>query len=64
MTSVSWCGKDTSGGRGFMTLHVDSRPVPICCPHCYQSYEKDPVRYLSDQKARSIERELGAETQC
>ena len=39
------CGKDTTGGRGFMNLHVDGRELPICCPMCYKVYDEDPERY-------------------
>jgi hypothetical protein len=55
------CGKDTSGGRGFMTLHVGGRPVPICCPMCYKVYEADPARYVTGQRVRDVERSLGGE---
>lgn len=53
------CGKDTSGGRGFMNLHVEGRPVPICCPMCYKVYEANPERYVTGQKIRAVERDLG-----
>lgn len=52
------CGKDTTGGRGFMTLHVEGRPVPICCPMCYKVYETDPRRFVAGQKLRVIERDF------
>ncbi|MDO8540191.1 MAG: hypothetical protein Q7S40_07070 [Opitutaceae bacterium] len=53
------CGKDTTSGRGFMTLHVEGRPVPICCPMCYDVYQKDPARYVSAQRVREIGRDIG-----
>jgi ribosomal protein L24E len=53
------CGKDTTGGRGFMTLHVEGRPVPICCPMCYKVYQEDPARYARSQHVREISRGLG-----
>lgn len=55
------CGKDTMGGRGFMTLHVEGRPVPLCCPMCYKVYQEDPARYVAGQKIRDVMRDAGAE---
>jgi ribosomal protein L24E len=53
------CGKDTASGRGFMTLHVAGRAVPLCCPMCYKLYQEDPTRYVSNQHAREVARNLG-----
>jgi hypothetical protein len=53
------CGKDTTGGRGFMNLHVEGREIPICCPMCYKVYEADPARYVAAQKLREVARSLG-----
>ncbi|MFZ5496549.1 MAG: hypothetical protein ACOZE5_14590 [Verrucomicrobiota bacterium] len=54
------CGKDVSGARGFMTLHVEGRPVPLCCPMCYQVYQENPTRYDTGQKIRDSFRDPGA----
>jgi ribosomal protein L24E len=55
------CGKDTTGGRGFMTLHVEGRPLPLCCPMCYKIYQEDPARYVTGQKVREVMRGFGSE---
>lgn len=52
------CGKDTTGGRGFMTLHVEGRPVPLCCPMCYKVYQEDPARYVARQRIRDLTRDF------
>lgn len=53
------CGKDTTSGRGFMTLHVAGRAVPLCCPMCYKLYQERPDQYVSSQHAREVARNLG-----
>lgn len=58
------CGKDTSGGRGFMTLHLPGRLIALCCPLCRKVYEETPARYAqyqqTQQAIRDIEHKLGA----
>ena len=46
------CGKDTTGGRGFMTLHADGRNIALCCPMCKKIYEEDPVKFARKQNSR------------
>lgn len=57
------CGKDTSGGRGFMTLHLEGRQIPLCCPMCQKVYGEKPAFYNQRQQTREaihdIERTLG-----
>lgn len=57
------CGKDTSGGRGFMTLRVADLPVVLCCPMCKKVYEENPDKVLRRLKTgdaiREVERGLG-----
>ena len=57
------CGKDTSGGRGFMTLHLEGRLIPLCCPMCQKVYQENPALYARRQQTsdviRKIERRLG-----
>ena len=57
------CGKDTSGGRGFMTLHVAGQPVVLCCPQCKKVYDENPDKVIRKLKTgdaiREIERGLG-----
>ena len=57
------CGKDTTHGRGFMTLHVEGRPVPLCCPMCYKVYQEDPARDVAGQRVRDALRAFGSESQ-
>lgn len=57
------CGKDTSGGRGFMTLYVEGRALVLCCPLCKKAYEENPDKFARGMATRAairdIERGLG-----
>ena len=57
------CGTDTAGGRGLLTLHLDGRHIPLCCPLCQKVYEEHPAFYLrrlqSRETIRDIEYTLG-----
>ena len=53
------CGKDTTGGRGFITLHVGEMRIEVCCSLCYQTYEKEPRKYHISREVRSIQRDSG-----
>ncbi len=48
------CGKDTSSGRGFMTLHVEGRLIALCCPMCQKVYQENPALYTQRQQTRGI----------
>ena len=56
------CGKDTSGGRGFMMLHLEGRHLALCCPMCQKVYQEHPARFARRLKTgdaiRGIERTL------
>jgi hypothetical protein len=52
------CGKDTTNGRGFMTLHVEGRLIALCCPLCQRTYQADPSKYLADLKTRNTNRDI------
>ena len=52
-------GKDTSGGRGFMNLHIEGRAVPLCCPMCYEVFQEDPSRFIENRHAREIGHDVG-----
>lgn len=57
------CGKDTSGGRGFMTLYLNGRALVLCCPLCKKAHEENPGKFAQARKTgdaiREIERGLG-----
>lgn len=48
------CGKDTSGGRGFMTLHLEGRHLALCCPQCQKVYQENPALYIRRQRTRDV----------
>ncbi len=52
------CGKDTSGGRGFLTLHLEGRLIALCCPMCQKVYGENPALYAQRLKNRETIREI------
>ena len=46
------CGKSVLDGEGFCHIRVDEEMVAICCPLCFETYEKNPQRYLSLHRMR------------
>jgi predicted nucleic acid-binding Zn ribbon protein len=41
------CGKSVLEGEGFCHMQVEGKMVAICCPLCFETFEKNPKRYLS-----------------
>jgi len=52
------CGKDTSGGRGFLTLHLEGRLIALCCPMCQKVYEANPALYAQRLQNRATIRDI------
>ena len=48
------CDKDTSGGRGFMTLHLEGRHIALCCPQCQKVYQENSSLYIRRQRTRDV----------
>jgi predicted nucleic acid-binding Zn ribbon protein len=46
------CGKSVLEGEGFCHLQVESEMVAICCPLCFETFEKNPKHYLSLRRIR------------
>jgi ribosomal protein L24E len=45
------CGKDISGGRGFMRLFVEGRPVELCCPMCLKVFQDRQAQRETEQRS-------------
>jgi ribosome-binding protein aMBF1 (putative translation factor) len=41
------CGKNVQGERGFARINHDGIMVNLCCPHCLESFEKDPGPHMA-----------------
>ncbi len=41
------CGKSLDRDRGLVRLNVEGRWIALCCPLCYEVYQKDPPRFLA-----------------
>jgi len=46
------CGKSVLDGEGFCHMRVEGEMVAICCPLCFETFEKDPRRYLTLRRLR------------
>lgn len=46
------CGKTVLHGEGFCHMRVEGEMVAICCPLCFENFEKNPKRYLSLRRLR------------
>ena len=46
------CGKSVLDGEGFAHLRVEGEMVAVCCPLCFENFEKNPKRYLSLRRLR------------
>jgi len=42
----------------FVKLHEGERKIPICCPLCFETYQKDPKPYLERWAQQTFDQEL------
>ena len=47
------CGKSVLDGEGFCHMRVEGEMVAICCPLCFENFEKNPKRYLTLRMLRN-----------
>jgi len=48
------CGKSVGHGEGFSHLKIDKHMIALCCPLCFETFEKDPAKYLGRRARRNI----------
>ena len=41
------CGKNVQGDRGFARINHGGIMVNLCCPHCLETFQKDPEPYMA-----------------
>jgi predicted nucleic acid-binding Zn ribbon protein len=46
------CGKSVLDGEGFCHMRVEEENVAVCCPLCFETFEKNPRRYLTLRRLR------------
>jgi ribosomal protein L24E len=49
------CGKSVLDGEGYCHMRVEGEMVAICCPLCFENFEKNPKRYLGLRRLRRID---------
>ena len=49
------CGKSVSDNEGYCHMRVEGEMVALCCPLCFETFEKNPKRYLSLRRLRHPE---------
>ncbi len=52
------CGKGLKPGDAFVKLHEGETKVPLCCPLCFETYQKDPNPYLERWAQQTFGQEL------
>jgi hypothetical protein len=50
------CGKTVDIDEASVHLKVESEMIAICCPMCYEVYQKKPSHYLALRALRSTQR--------
>jgi YHS domain-containing protein len=40
------CGKSVGHGEGFSHLNIEGQMIALCCPLCFETFEKEPAKYL------------------
>jgi ribosomal protein L24E len=48
------CGKSVLEGEGYCHMRVEGEMVAICCPLCFETFEKNPKHYLGLHRLRRI----------
>jgi YHS domain-containing protein len=48
------CGKSAGHSEGFSDLNIEGQMIVLCCPLCFETFEKDPATYLRRRAARKI----------
>jgi hypothetical protein len=48
------CGKPLKPGDAQATLHHGESKLPICCPLCLETYQKNPAPYLERLAKRTF----------
>jgi len=57
-TELKWdehcvvCGKSVGHGEGFSHLNIKDQMIALCCPLCFETFEKDPAKYLRRRALR------------
>jgi len=46
------CGKSVLDNEGYCHVRVEGEMVALCCPLCFETFEKNPKRYLSLRRLR------------
>ncbi len=56
------CGKGLKPGDALAILHKGESKLPLCCPLCLETYQKDPKPYLERLAIRTFRQELSSGT--
>jgi hypothetical protein len=48
------CGKSVGHNEGFNHLKIENTMIALCCPLCFETFEKDPAKYLGRRAVRKI----------
>ena len=46
------CGKSVLDNEGYCHVRIENEMVALCCPLCFETFEKNPKRYLTLRRVR------------
>ena len=52
------CGKSVGHAEGFSHLNIESQMIALCCPLCFETFEKEPAKYLRHRAARKLSEDV------
>lgn len=52
------CGQRLKPGEALVVRHEKGRRLPLCCPLCLETYQKNPAFYLERWAKRTVVGEL------
>ncbi len=48
------CGKSVGNNESFSHLKVENAMIALCCPLCFETFQKDRAKYLGRRVARKV----------
>ena len=48
------CDKSVGHGEGFSHIKVENMMIALCCPLCFDTFSKDPAKYIRVRSARKL----------
>ena len=59
-TELKWddhcavCDKSVGHSEGFSHIEIEGEMIALCCPLCFETFEKDPSKYMHRRTERKL----------